>query len=110
VGVQLSKQLEELEGAVRQYHSTGDRLKVLPADAKRAGGLQYELAIHSRAQRAEDMLSADLKNVIKPALTAIKDAYTTKLRSAAPTHSSNGSQGEGWKQLMPHLHEARSRQ
>ncbi|GAQ91593.1 Centromere-associated protein HEC1 [Klebsormidium nitens] len=80
--VQLSRHLEELEGAVRSYHAAGDRLKVLPSDAKRAGGLQFELTLHARAARPEDMLSGDLKGVIKPALAAIKDAYTSKTRAA----------------------------
>eukprot|EP00850_Spirogloea_muscicola_P004085 SM000017S02825 [mRNA] locus=s17:521823:524911:+ [translate_table: standard] len=78
--VQLSRRLEELEAAVRLYHTTGDRLKVIPASAKRAGGVAYEVALNSRASRPEDMLGVDVKGLIKPALAALKDSYATRAR------------------------------
>eukprot|EP00897_Mesotaenium_endlicherianum_P005743 jgi/Mesen1/5197/ME000258S04289 len=80
--VQLAKKQEELESTVRQYHTTGDRLKVIPVTAKRAGGVVYEIELNARAKSPEDMVGRDLKGIVKPALGRLKEGTAQKMRAA----------------------------
>lgn len=78
--VQLAKQQEALDCVVRLYHSTGDRLKLIPKTAKRAEGMDYEVEINPRASRPEAMVNVDLKGVIKPALARLKEQASRAMR------------------------------
>lgn len=78
--VQLAKQQEVLDSIVRLYHSTGDRLKLIPKSAKRAEGMEYEIEINPRASRPEAMVNVDLKGVIKPALGRLKEQAGRRMR------------------------------
>lgn len=77
------KRLEDVESAVRGYHAAADRLQLIPATAKRAHGVGYEIEVNGKlpgSAPAEELVSVDLKGVIKPALAALREEYVRKQR------------------------------
>ena len=46
---------------LQEYHSTADRLQLIPASAKRAGGVQFEIALDRAGASAAEMVSVDVK-------------------------------------------------
>eukprot|EP00899_Mesostigma_viride_P019184 jgi/Mesvir1/27267/Mv07103-RA.1 len=81
--VQASRRLEDLEALVRSYNVLAGKLKLTPATAKRAQGSDYELSLNTRASRAEDMLSLDLKGVVRPELERMRDEAAARGRDCA---------------------------
>ena len=73
--LQLSRRLEEVETVIRTYHGQADRLKLIPATAKRAQGVDFEIKFNARASRADDMISLDLKQAIQPLLAKLRNSF-----------------------------------
>lgn len=46
---------------LQEYHSTADRLQLIPASAKRAGGVQFEIVLDRAGVSAAEMVSVDVK-------------------------------------------------
>ncbi len=57
----MERALEVLEAAVGAYNSQADRLALIPASAKRAEGVVYEVRVNRAAGSAGDLISVDLK-------------------------------------------------
>lgn len=53
--------LKSLEGAVQRYNQLAHRLKLVPASAKRADGVTYELRINRDASTPGELANVDLK-------------------------------------------------
>ena len=45
----------------QEYHTAADRLQLIPASAKRAGGVQFEIALDRAGASAAEMVSVDVK-------------------------------------------------
>eukprot|EP00898_Chlorokybus_atmophyticus_P008098 jgi/Chlat1/828/Chrsp104S01179 len=80
--VQVSRRLEVLEGVVRNYHTHAERLQLIPSTAKRANGLVFEIALNTRASKAEAMVTADLKGMMQPAISQLRETYSRRMREA----------------------------
>lgn len=59
--VQLESCLNGLEERLRQYHAACHRLGLLPASAKRAAGVAFDLALNRSATTQAELLSGDIK-------------------------------------------------
>lgn len=57
------------------------KLKLLPMSAKHAGGRDFELRINRDATRFEELVTLDLKGVLKPKLRTIMDLSREKCES-----------------------------
>jgi hypothetical protein len=58
---QLESVLNTLEERLRQYHACCHRLALLPATAKRAGGVSYEMCVNRGASCPQELISGDIK-------------------------------------------------
>lgn len=76
----LEARLDELETVVADYHARADRLQLVPASAKRAEGVGFEITLDRTATLASGMVNIDLKGIIKPALQRIIDHYASRAR------------------------------
>ena len=76
----LESRLDELEAVVADYHARADRLHVVPATAKRAEGVGFEITLDRTATSGSTLVNIDLKGIIKPALQRIKDHYAGRAR------------------------------
>ena len=55
--------------AVQTYHTAADRLRLIPASAKRAAGIQYEISLDRSGATASELINVDLR-VRRPLLLA----------------------------------------
>ena len=76
----LQSRLDELEAVVGDYHARADRLQLVPASAKRAEGVGFEITLERNSTAASAMVNIDLKGIIKPALQRIRDHYASRAR------------------------------
>jgi hypothetical protein len=53
--------LNSLEERLRQYHACCHRLALLPAAAKRASGIAYEMSVNRAAATPQELISGDIK-------------------------------------------------
>ncbi len=47
--------------AVQTYHTAADRLRLIPASAKRAAGIQYEISLDRSGATASELINIDLR-------------------------------------------------
>lgn len=59
--IQVEHALKALEEAIREYNLTAHRLSLLPASAKRADGIQYEIELNRNAEAPAAIINIDLK-------------------------------------------------
>lgn len=57
----ISQQLDALEASLQGYHSRADRLQLIPATAKRAEGVNFEVRLDRAASTPGEMINVDLK-------------------------------------------------
>lgn len=81
--VQLESCLNGLEERLRQYHASCHRLGLLPASAKRAAGVAYELSLNRGANAQTELLSGDIKGVVRPGLLSLRERYRLRGRELA---------------------------
>ena len=78
---------------LQEYHSTADRLQLIPASAKRAGGVQFEIALDRAGASAAEMVSVDVKARsaarAKPALSTL-DPYTLPQQAPQAAAATSG--------------------
>ena len=79
----FEKKVEELESTTRQYHTTADRLQVIPSTAKHAEGVNFEIKLNARSDNPSEIFNVDMKNKLKPALIKLSESYIKKTRSVA---------------------------
>ena len=99
----LEKRVEEVEGFARAYNAAAERIKLVPASAKRAEGVDYALRLDwgvgggaaadgalpvdgsgpTHAQQLALVSGLDLKGAVKPYLCSIRDQYAGKMREKA---------------------------
>jgi len=92
----LEARMDTLEASLQGYNAAADRLRLVPASAKRAEGTTYECklnrALVSQHQTnsnsssftappdSSSFLSVDLKSVVRPALERLRDNYAIRAR------------------------------
>lgn len=76
--VQAVAALKSLEDAAGRYNTAAHRLKLIPASAKRADGVTYELRLNRDASSAAELSNLDLKGVVRPGLERLCELYRTK--------------------------------
>ncbi len=59
--VQVEKRLDDMETVLQEYHARADRLQLIPASAKRAEGIQFEIKVNRTGMTANEMINVDLK-------------------------------------------------
>ncbi|DBA03492.1 TPA: hypothetical protein N0F65_002900 [Lagenidium giganteum] len=71
---QIAGQMDKLEELVKRYSETATRMKLVPAMAKNANGMDYEIEIdaHTGGDTVAQNLSIHLKHTIRPALVSLK--------------------------------------
>ncbi|KAI7842998.1 hypothetical protein COHA_003332 [Chlorella ohadii] len=79
----IEARLDSVEAALQGYHSMADRLALIPATAKRAEGVNFEVRLDRGAASAGEMINVDLKGIVKPALQRLRDSYSAKARELA---------------------------
>lgn len=77
------RKLNDLDGALQVYHSAASRLQLIPASAKRAGGVQFEAVLNRTAQSHAELVNIDLKGVVKGALVHVRDTTSARARHLA---------------------------
>ena len=60
----LEEQMEALETASWDYNKSADQLQLIPSTAKRAAGVEFEMAVNRNATNGHETLSVDLKVLI----------------------------------------------
>ncbi|XP_072178438.1 kinetochore protein NDC80 homolog [Diadema setosum] len=68
----IAKKQEELERKVNEYNSLARRLKLIPADAENAHGIDYELRLNFHSIHSQHSPMLDFVSTIKPALVQLK--------------------------------------
>lgn len=93
----LEARMDALEASLQGYNAAADRLRLVPASAKRAEGITYECklnrALVSQHQTnsknnssftappdSSSFLSVDLKSAVRPALERLRDNYAIRAR------------------------------
>lgn len=59
------------------YHSAADRLQLIPASAKRAAGIQYEISLDRSGTTAHELINIDLK--VRPTGSALPFPFSKYL-------------------------------
>lgn len=77
--IAVQKKLDAVERILQDYHSLGYRLGLIPRTAPNAKGINFELEINPGAPRPENMLSVDLRGVIRPALITLRRETTEQV-------------------------------
>ena len=78
--VQVVAEGRALDASASRYNQLAHRLKLIPASAKRADGITFELRINRlmEASTPSDLSNLDLKGVIRPALERLGEEYRIK--------------------------------
>lgn len=63
----MARSIENVEKCVRDYNAIAMSIQLTPGSAKYAHGIEYELRFDSKGDTIEQMLSVDLKRVVKVA-------------------------------------------
>ncbi|GAB4815903.1 hypothetical protein N2152v2_002949 [Parachlorella kessleri] len=79
----IQARLDSVDAALQGYHSMADRLQLIPASAKRAEGVNFDVRLDRLASSAGEMINVDLKGIIKPALQRLRDSYNGRARELA---------------------------
>lgn len=58
---QVERALKSLEASVQTYNTIADRLQLIPATAKRAERITYEIFVNRAVSSTSDLISVDLK-------------------------------------------------
>ncbi|KAJ3300510.1 kinetochore-associated Ndc80 complex subunit ndc80 [Borealophlyctis nickersoniae] len=75
------KKLDQLEKIVQEYNGFAYKLGLLRGDAPEPA-LASELELRVHASRADQMVSLDMRNQVKPALLNLRDYYKSVLHKA----------------------------
>jgi SMC interacting uncharacterized protein involved in chromosome segregation len=68
----ISQSLRALEKRAQQYNDAALALELVPATAKHAHGVSYELAVHPHAKTPGEMTSVDLTHTVKTGLVVLR--------------------------------------
>ena len=96
----LEKRVDEVEAQTRAYNECAECVKLVPATAKRAEGVDYALRVDwgvgnwssaadgsdgppTHAQQLALVSGLDLKGSVKPYLCSVRDQYAVKMREKA---------------------------
>ena len=93
---EVARRLVGVDAALAEYHGLADRLALVPASAKRAEGVAFEVRLDRGAGSAGEMINVDLKGLVKPALQRLRDGYGGRARGLAEEMLSLQVQGRGW--------------
>jgi len=91
---QVERALEALEGRAGAFNTAADRLQLIPATAKRAEGVAFELYVQRGGAAAGELIATDLKGTIKPALTRLRvlELGSNRIRSIEGLETLGGLQ------------------
>lgn len=87
--------MEHLEAAGSSYNRAADHLQLIPATAKRAAGVDFEMSINRQAVSPHDLLSVDLK--VKPSLNRHRPPPFPLLPLPSPALLASVSLVFGWR-------------
>ncbi|KAL4420345.1 hypothetical protein ABPG77_006152 [Micractinium sp. CCAP 211/92] len=96
----IEARLDAVEEALQGYHSTANRLALVPATAKRAEGVAFEVRLDRGATSASEMINVDLKGIVKPALQRLRDGYSAKARELGDQLLSLQEQADSVRELL----------
>ncbi|PSC74916.1 Kinetochore NDC80 [Micractinium conductrix] len=94
------ERLDVVEAALQGYHSMADRLALIPATAKRAEGVAFEVRLDRGAASVSEMINVDLKGIVKPALQRLRDGYAAKARALTDQLLSLQEQADSVRELL----------
>lgn len=81
---ELEGALDRAEASLAKYRVETEQLRLVPAGAKRADGVSYEVRLDRRGggtgPDAPPLVDADLKGVLKPAAEALAERYAARAR------------------------------
>ncbi|KAK9760744.1 kinetochore-associated Ndc80 complex subunit ndc80, partial [Basidiobolus ranarum] len=70
--IESLKKLDDVERAIQEFNSSSYRLGLIPSESPYANGTEFEIKLNQHATRIEEMVSVDIKNVIRPALVDLR--------------------------------------
>lgn len=76
------KKIEQVEKLVQEYNFTGEKIGVIPEEARNATGIIYEISLNPQGQKVENLLNVDIKRSIQPSLLRLKERFNTMFHSA----------------------------
>ena len=77
----LTKLLEETEAVAASFNKKAEQLRLIPSTACNANGVDYTVTINARAENPEDIVSVDLRGVVRPALASLRDSINDMAHS-----------------------------
>eukprot|EP00656_Telonema_subtile_P040417 TRINITY_DN4548_c0_g1_i1.p1 TRINITY_DN4548_c0_g1~~TRINITY_DN4548_c0_g1_i1.p1 ORF type:complete len:622 (+),score=196.36 TRINITY_DN4548_c0_g1_i1:132-1997(+) len=78
----VSACVEQITELVSNFNKKGSELRMIPANAKYAGGMDLQLRVVPAGSEDEGNVNLDLKGFLKPALKALKDQHNQKCHLA----------------------------
>jgi kinetochore protein NDC80 len=63
--VACQKKLDQVDKRIKDFNDRAYRLELIPASAKHANGLNFEISFNRHATRADQMIAADIRGTVK---------------------------------------------
>ena len=79
---------EDLVSTIREYHAAGERLKIIPATAKRANNVNFEINLNEEGLSIESLLGIDFKSSLKPCIGELQNFYDQRVREKKVSYRS----------------------
>ncbi|KAI9143730.1 HEC/Ndc80p family-domain-containing protein [Paraphysoderma sedebokerense] len=85
--INVQKKLDQIEKLVQDYNTTAYKLGLLPAETSiYADGVKVELEFNLHANRPDQMVSVDLRNVVKPFLLKLRSKFNSQVHKYQDEH------------------------
>ncbi|KAK9767830.1 kinetochore-associated Ndc80 complex subunit ndc80, variant 2 [Basidiobolus ranarum] len=77
--IETQKKLDDVERVIQEFNSFAYKLGLIPSESPYANGIEFDIKLNQHATRVEDMVSVDIKNVIRPALMELRSNLNSSL-------------------------------
>ncbi|ORX94356.1 hypothetical protein K493DRAFT_203556, partial [Basidiobolus meristosporus CBS 931.73] len=77
--IETQKKLDDVERVIQEFNSFAYKLGLIPSDSPYANGIEFDIKLNQHATRVEEMVSVDIKNVIRPALMELRSNLNSSL-------------------------------
>jgi kinetochore protein NDC80 len=98
--VEISKKFEELDRIVHTFNGKAAIMQLIPATAKYAKGRSLELAVNYHAANSTDVLSTDIRTVVKPAVEELEAIFAKKISATTQGVAEARDKAERTRELV----------
>lgn len=109
----LTKDLDKAQNLVGAYNADAERLQLIPAESRIAGGVDFEIRISPYAsQPGQPLVLNDIKQKLVPSLAGLQEKLTNAFHSSSTERHEAESEGERMLELVSEMDEkvARAKQ